>query len=211
MKKTISTFLAGMAAVTALGLATAGQADAAPVINSFTKYSVNNTVTINGVNTNTVTLTNSMWSSGSGLYIWDPVPGGDNNYTFGSASTDDKYGFAGAFFTLSENANVTMKVTVFNSGLLSATGIYLYDSAFDRANPHTNRIGFGDGLTGITQSLLAGKTYYMIVTSDLPKVPAIGSGIVSSEITAAPVPIPAAALLLGSGLVGLAGLRKRQQ
>ena len=93
---------------------------------------------------------------------------------------------------------------------VAATDIYLYDTAFNKANPLTNQIAYAaDASVGLTQALQAGKTYWMIVTSDASAVPSIGNGIVSAEISAAtPTPIPAAAWLLGSGLLGLAGWRR---
>jgi hypothetical protein len=214
MKKTISKLVAGMAAMTALGLGTAGQADAAPSITSFNKLTLDlASSTVTGVNSNLVTYTGGGWNSGLSTKWWDPILGTDGNYT----TAGEKYGFVGGSFTLSENALVTMKTTAFSlnnvANPLAATDIYLYDTVFNKANPLTNQIGYtADASVGLTQALQAGKTYWMIITTDASAVPNIGNGIVSAEISAAtPTPIPAAAWLLGSGLVGLAGFRKRQQ
>jgi hypothetical protein len=155
VKKTISTFLAGMAAITALGLGSAGQADAAPSITLFNKITLDlASSTVTGVNSNLVTFTGGGWNSGLSTKWWAPILGTDGNYT----TAGEKYGFVGGSFTLSENAMVTMKTTAFSLNSvatpLAATDIYLYDTLFDKANPLTNKIGYAaDASVGLTQAL----------------------------------------------------------
>ena len=208
MKRVIS-FLTAM---TVMVFCAAGIASADSVISTFTKITPDiSSSTVTGVGTNDVTYAGGGWSSGLSPKWWDPVLGSDNDY---SPITGDKYGFAGGSFTMSEDASVTMKVTAFSEGALSGTEIYLYQGAFDRLNPNTNKIGSWDGLAGVTQTLLKDYTYTFVVTSDDPFIPASGAATVTADITAAPVtpvPIPAAAWLFGSGLLGLVGIRKRSK
>lgn len=184
----------------------AGMARADLTITTFNKITPDTSSTVTGIGTNHVIYAGGGWSSGLSAKWWDPVLGSDGDY---SPTTGEKYGFAGGSFTLSEDTSVTMKVTAFSSSSnLSDTEIYLYKNAFDRLNPNNNKVGSWDGQAGGTVALNAGSTYWLIVTTDAPFIPPSGTATVTADITAAPVPIPAAVWLFGSGLIGLA-LRKR--
>jgi hypothetical protein len=192
------TLLTVAAVLIAASIMTAGGAAASMAITC------DSVIGCTGTGTDRVSYTGS-WSSGLGATWWDPF---DN-----STSDGDKYGFVSKNFTVSEYGSVTIKVSSFTAAggtyTPSDTTIYLYEQGFDKSDPNTNKKGSWDGATGILWAVETGKTYTLVVTSDNNNIPSgAGLGTVTAEITATAVPVPAAVWLLGSGLFGLAGLRR---
>lgn len=102
--------------------------------------------------------------------------------------------------------------------------IFLYANSFDPFDPLSNGAGADDdGATGAGSSeimgisLSAGTTYYLVTSAFDPAITAFGSGAgpftntISGpgDVTLSNVPLPAAAWLLMSGLLGLGVLRRR--
>lgn len=208
MKRKFTSFLACLAIVTALSFTTAGTASATLSHTQLnTPIPVGSGDTWTGDNTNDMTYSGGWNGAGPSARFWNLGLGDGNR------------GFAGTNFTLSENASVTMKVTAFTGTGThgpSDTTIYLYEGGFDRTKPTVNRVSVGgisswDGLAGITMNLLTGKNYTFVVSTD--NAGTSSAVVTTSEITAVPAsttPIPAAAWLLGSGLLGLVGIKKKR-
>ena len=83
------------------------------------------------------------------------------------------------------------------------TMIYLYQDSFNASAPYTNLLDYAGGDIGIGAALTAGTDYFLVTTSTAP----FTTGSFTAQISV--IPIPASALLLGSGLIPLIRLRRK--
>jgi hypothetical protein len=156
---------------------------------------VNSTATLYGYNGGTLAATNST-SVIDGSYVTGMLPGtvvfrntnGTNDYnhgiTFGS-STKFSLSLAAPAFGGTPGGNST-----FSLGLFSDEG---------GSTPLYNLIGINNSVAGT------------LFTIDLNNDGTASVQTLANEASVTPTPIPAAAWLLGSGLMGLVGLRRRKQ
>jgi len=134
------------------------------------------------------------------------VHGTDPNNTLGSGAANAVWtsSLAGSvtvtgnvWYASSENRSMDWYL-YFNTELL-ASGMVSYGDAYDRDNP----FDFGT----FTRSLAAGDVIKFEASAHSGSLPHFVG--VNLTIDATPVPVPGAFLLFGSGLVGLAALRRR--
>jgi hypothetical protein len=114
------------------------------------------------------------------------------------------------FYSLDRNNN-------YNPVYLDDIGMYLYGLGFDQetgqyyAFSNTGQLRYGDGDSNLYTLTVDqnGVTLAQVLDLDDP----MNAGIIGSDAvwgaTTAPVPIPGALWLLASGLISLAGLRRR--
>ncbi len=146
--------------------------------------------------------------------------------TFMSVDTDTVLYSVQAFTVSADGMYDISSIQGFDSNTDQYDGfIFLYANNFDPLDPLMNGVAADDdGATGAGSSeimgisLSAGTTYYLVTSSFDPAVTAFGSGAGPFENTisgpgtvelVSNVPLPAAAWLLMSGLLGLGVFRRR--
>ena len=140
------------------------------------------------------------------------------NYTFniGSPTWDNPYDDPTTtkfpYYVYSFTDDITAAHLISSTAVSTSTPlIYLFDSAhtpgFNATVPttFTNWLAYAAGTQGLTYALTSGTGYYVVVTETGSRQN--GNGTLTINPSA--VPIPGAVWLLGSGIVGLIGLRTR--
>jgi hypothetical protein len=161
----------------------------------------------------------------SGTYSTLTSGGYKSNFGFGALTTDLTRGDIWKI-TVDESASVSFSID-FTNTLLNIDGAYLYQGSVNNANlmatggaaaELTNAPFAGMGVTSVTFSpltLAVGQTYYMRITgkyvnNNLNRGTYTIATPASSLVTVA-TPIPAAAWLFGTGIIGLVGAAKRKK
>jgi hypothetical protein len=115
--------------------------------------------------------------------------------------------------TFTNDGNTTWQVNAEDPPIYEPANI-TYISHLANAGGPTGREDNGTGVTSVSGSWVLAPGLYSLVYGGNPAF-SLGQGNVnyafSATLTTAPVPVPAALYLFGSGLIGLAGLARRRR
>ncbi len=134
-------------------------------------------------------------------YYWDPAESVALNLAGESG------GGATSYYSTSQYAG--QGSTSYSCGLFNLSTCYSYYDIYNVTSGYTGSFNIANSLTGIGLSALQ-STGVLNFSGNVSGNLYLNSATLTVDVSPNPVPIPAAAWLLGSGLLGLAGVARRK-